>query len=150
MQFSVPEFNLSTDKVYKIIIENEKSLIMDDDIMDFLELIDRVHDIAAMIIGVFSGKLSIILIFLLSFISLRIYAGGVHLENKLACYLFSNLILIIPLYGNKFYLQFISSTNKLTLFGLVVLIILFLNPVESIRRKYDAGGGGGRWTTDYK
>ncbi|MFA9375859.1 MAG: accessory gene regulator B family protein [Lachnotalea sp.] len=93
--------------------------------------------ITAVIIGIFSGKLSIIIIFLLSFISLRIYAGGFHLENKLTCYLFSNVILILPLYGNKFYYQFITSTNRLALFGLVVLIILFLNPVECIKRKYD-------------
>ncbi len=46
---SVPKFKLSTDKVYKIIFENEKSLIVDDDIMAFLELIDGVHDISELL-----------------------------------------------------------------------------------------------------
>lgn len=46
---SVPKFKLSTDKVYKIIFENGKSLIVDDDIMAFLELIDGVHDISELL-----------------------------------------------------------------------------------------------------
>lgn len=94
--------------------------------------------ITSFLIGIFTKKLDLVLVFLLSFISLRIYAGGFHLEKKLTCYIYSNLILIVPLYGYEAYYQLFSNIYAFILLCFIFLIITILSPVESRRRRYDS------------
>lgn len=94
--------------------------------------------ITSFLIGIFTKKLDLVLVFLLSFISLRTYAGGFHLEKKLTCYIYSNLILIVPLYGYEAYYQLFSNIYAFVLLCFIFLIITILSPVESRRRRYDS------------
>lgn len=59
--------------------------------------------LTAIVISIILHKLEIVVIFLCMFSLVRVFAGGYHTRRKIYCYLFSNLCLIIPMYGNGLY-----------------------------------------------
>lgn len=97
-----------------------------------------INVLTTIIIGIFAGRLVFTLVFLLSFITLRSFAGGFHLESKFLCYIVSNLILIVPLFGQEFFYQFTTNISRTIMLALVFLVIMSLSPVECRNRKYDS------------
>ena len=91
----------------------------------------------AILIGALFGKLSIIFIFLLFFMSLRSFTGGFHLGSKLLCYFGSNLIMLIPIFGQRFFYQFTSNISRTAALIIILSVIFYLSPVEGRNREYD-------------
>ena len=84
--------------------------------------------ITTLVIGLIFGLVWQSLIFLLTYIPLRSYAGGYHARTPMKCYLFSIVIMSAALLGMKFivWTNFICLTIGLFAAG----IIFFLAPVE--------------------
>lgn len=92
--------------------------------------------ITILIIGLLFNMLMETMIFMITYIPIRIYAGGYHARTQVKCYIFSVFMLISALYIIK--LQLIS--NKLTIILLSVIssiIILYLAPIEDINKPLD-------------
>lgn len=51
-------------------------------------------------------KIDIAIIMLLSFIPLRSFSGGMHCKSKTACYMISNIIILILLIAQNYFLKF--------------------------------------------
>lgn len=51
-------------------------------------------------------KMDAAIIMLLSFIPLRSFSGGIHCKSKTACYIISNIIIIILLIAQNYFLKF--------------------------------------------
>lgn len=71
-------------------------------------------------------------LFMVSYIPLRIYAGGYHADNRVNCYFFSIIIMIITLIG----LREINLMNLSIIFclSLSTVIIYILAPMESVNK----------------
>lgn len=72
-------------------------------------------------------------IFLISYIPLRSYAGGYHTKNSLSCYMFSIIMIFIFIFSTKFFFW-----NGLGLAGITLvsaLIITLLAPVEDFNKR---------------
>ena len=93
--------------------------------------------LTAILIGILTGRLDMILAFLLFYASLRTYSGGYHLESKLLCYLFSTLILPVPVYTQKWVQNHVPLGIIIFLGILAVAVILVLAPVESIHKRLE-------------
>ena len=50
-------------------------------------------------------KIDIAIIMLLSFIPLRSFSGGMHCKSKTACYMISNIIILILLIAQNYFLK---------------------------------------------
>lgn len=93
--------------------------------------------LTAVLIGILTGRLEIILVFLLFYASLRTYSGGYHLESKFGCYLCSSLILLIPVYSYRWVSEYVPLA-VLALVGVAAIAsIVILSPVESIHKKLE-------------
>lgn len=93
--------------------------------------------LTAIVISIILHKLEIVVIFLCMFSLVRVFAGGYHTRRKIYCYLFSNLCLIIPMYGNGLYCL-LEPEIQYSSFLIICLITILLSPVESLNRKYDS------------
>ena len=51
-----------------------------------------------LILGIVSNKAFEIILFMITYIPIRIYAGGYHAKNHIRCYIFSILMLIVIIY----------------------------------------------------
>lgn len=93
--------------------------------------------LTAILIGIITGRLEIILVFLLFYASLRTYSGGYHLESKLGCYLCSSLILFIPIYSY----EWVCKTVPLFMLAEIgigaIIVVIVLSPVESIHKRLE-------------
>ncbi|MBA4687345.1 MAG: accessory gene regulator B family protein [Candidatus Galacturonibacter soehngenii] len=92
--------------------------------------------ITALLIGLFTTKLIVVIIFTLSFMTLRSYSGGYHSDSRVFCYLGSNLVLFIPVYTGWLFLEMLPLAVIITLVW-VVVIIMILSPMHSKKRKLD-------------
>ena len=84
--------------------------------------------ISILIIGSIFNKFLFSLLFLIEFIPLRCFAGGIHANTQLKCYIFS----MIYYFGM---MAILSKINILTFFiltvgCLMIIIIFFLVPIE--------------------
>ena len=82
----------------------EKNIIKEEDVELYIYgmtngIIMLGNLLTAILIGIMTGRLEIVLVFLLFYASLRTYSGGYHLESKIGCYLCSSGILLIPIYS---------------------------------------------------
>ena len=92
--------------------------------------------LTAFLIGLITEKLLIVAVFTVSFMVLRSYTGGYHSESRIFCYIGSNLVLFVPVYTEKFFIQ----TEDIVLFFLLSLAvgsILIFSPMHSKNRKLD-------------
>ncbi|MDD3138494.1 MAG: accessory gene regulator B family protein [Lachnospiraceae bacterium] len=91
----------------------------------------------AFLIGILTRRLEIVLVFLFFYASLRTFSGGYHMESKLLCYVFSSLILLIPVYTKDWVLSHIPMAALVIIGVLAVVIIMVLSPVESIHKRLE-------------
>ena len=92
--------------------------------------------ITTLFIGLIFNKIFEIILFMITYSSIRVYAGGYHARTKLRCYIFSVLMLISVCY--------ILKLNLLNSYLLIVIltiisscIILYLAPVEDKNKPLD-------------
>ena len=91
--------------------------------------------LTALFIGILSGKVFQILLFMLAYIPLRSYAGGWHSRTPLRCYIFSVIMLIVVSVGMK-YLSLTEWVYYAVLF-VAALIVIILSPVEDKNKPLD-------------
>lgn len=86
-------------------------------------------------IGLIMGMIWQVMIFVLSFMLLRKYAGGYHASTPVRCYLLTNLVILSVLSVMK-YIGIIIFIY-LGLFMVSSTIILALSPVQAVNKELD-------------
>lgn len=89
----------------------------------------------AIIIGIMSKKLKIIIFFLFMYIPLRSFCGGWHSNKMWKCTIISNIILLLQILGEKLILQNMTIGMLTGLFALCLLSILTMAPIETAAKK---------------
>ena len=92
--------------------------------------------ITTIFIGLIFNKIFEVILFMITYIPIRVYAGGYHARTKLRCYIFSVLMLISVCYILKLYLLK-SYLLIVTLAIISSSIILYLAPVEDKNKPLD-------------
>lgn len=92
---------------------------------------------ASVIFGIVTGRLGIILVFLLFYATLRSYSGGIHCRSKAGCFFMSLAVLLIPAYTGEFVMTYIPKAVLILVGLLVVVTIIILSPIESINKPLD-------------
>ncbi|NCB92505.1 MAG: accessory regulator AgrB [Clostridia bacterium] len=93
--------------------------------------------LTAVLIGILTERLGVVLVFLFFYVVLRSYSGGKHVESKLLCYLISNLILLIPIYTYEWVFHAIPLPALMAIGVFAVVIVFVLCPVESENKRLD-------------
>ena len=93
--------------------------------------------ITALVIGMITGKLGTVVVFLLFYSALRSYSGGIHCKDKFSCWLCSALILFTPIFAFDFIMKVMIEPIRIAIGIAAILIICFLSPVESINKRLD-------------
>ena len=70
----------------------------------------------------FIRKMDIAIIMLLSFIPLRSFSGGIHCNSKTVCYMISNIIIIILIMVQNYFLKFPLFLLSITLISGIYII----------------------------
>lgn len=115
------------------IIEEEETIIYQYGFQVGLEIL-CCYIVSALIV-IYMNKIWEYLFFLIIFIPIRMYAGGLHLKKYWTCFVGSILVQIGVL-TSVHYLDF-SDEFLLLLIFLLGLIIVMLGPVESNERKIE-------------
>lgn len=94
-----------------------------------------VNILCTILIGICMNMLAEDIIFMVTYIPLRIYSGGFHAKTKLRCFIYSNLLVVLVLGLTRFLADY-------TYFMLVAGIIgagcvIFLAPVEDQNKPLD-------------
>lgn len=92
---------------------------------------------ASVIFGILTGRLGIVLVFLLFYSSLRSYSGGIHCKSKSGCFILSMLILLVPVYSYNLVMEIVSEPGLIVAGVIAVAVILILSPVESVNKPLD-------------
>lgn len=126
MKQTVPE------RITRIFVSNEIIASEDSDLYVFglQQGMAMILNIMTSIgIGLFLGMLWQTIIFMLSYIPLRIYAGGYHSKTQFKCYLFSIGLILIGLLTIKF----MPWTSAIYIFIWLFsgVIIFYLSPIEN-------------------
>lgn len=93
--------------------------------------------LTALLLGLITGRPDTVLVFLFSFLLLRSFTGGIHLDSRVTCYLASNILLLIPVYGTSIFLNMIPEYGQITALVIATVIILSNAPMDSKKRKLD-------------
>ena len=92
--------------------------------------------ITTIFIGLIFNKMFEVILFMVTYIPIRVYAGGYHARTKLRCYIFSVLMLISVCYILKLYL--LKSYLSIGILAIISSgIILYLAPVEDKNKILD-------------
>jgi accessory gene regulator B len=120
---------LVTNKVIKAEDQELYSFGLQQGLLIILNLLTTVF------IGIIFGMILESVLFLVSYIPLRSFAGGYHAKTPLKCYFLSLILLIIVLLAVKY----IIWTNYIIIGVSLIsgLIIFFLAPVEDINKPLD-------------
>ena len=95
-----------------------------------------INIITIIFIGLIFNKIFEVILFIITYLPIRIYAGGYHTRTKLRCYTFSVLMLISVCYILKLYL--LKSYLLIVILAITSSgIILYLAPVEDKNKPLD-------------
>ena len=81
----------------------------------------------------FIRKMDIAIIMLLSFIPLRSFSGGIHCKSKTVCYMISNIIIIILIMVQNYFLKFPLFLLSTTL---ISGIYIFFNKISNSDNRF--------------
>lgn len=95
-------------------------------------LIMIVNVLSAILIGLILGMLWHCIVFLISYIPIRSYAGGYHASTQLRCYWLSNALILLVLLGIKLIPWNGYALLAISLFS--AIIIFWLAPVEDLNK----------------
>ncbi len=132
-------FSVLSNKISDTFVNNNK--ITDDKKEIFAYGINRILCnftmlTACIIIGILSGNLINVVLFLLLFIPIRKYCGGFHLESPLNCFIASIFTVIIAVLSSVIICgSEIKTEISIILSVLSIIIIFFLAPVESMNKQ---------------
>lgn len=95
-----------------------------------------INILTILLIGFVFNKNTETIVFLATYIPLRIYAGGYHARTQIGCYIFSVVVIVSVLLA----IEFIPWTNfiYIAISTVSVLIIYILSPVEDMNKPLDA------------
>ncbi len=93
--------------------------------------------LVSVLFGVITGRLEMVLVFLFFYGILRTYAGGMHCENKLLCFVCSIAILCFPVFSYQIFLVVAWKTEILYIGVAAMIMVLILCPVESRKKPLD-------------
>ena len=92
--------------------------------------------LTTILIGLMTTKLLQVLLFNLVFMTIRSYAGGLHAEDKVICYLFSSMVQFIPILSEDGFEGW--NVKIITAVLLISFSVIFsFCPMDSINRKLD-------------
>lgn len=121
--------------VKKGLIQEEDTLLYSYGIENGIWIAVNIFTAAA--IGIITGRLGVVMVFLLFYSMLRSYSGGLHCRNRLVCYVCSTAILFIPVYSYRL-VMYIMPWALCVFLGFAALsVVLVLSPVESRNKKLD-------------
>lgn len=92
---------------------------------------------ASALFGILTGRLGVVLVFLLFYSTLRTYSGGVHCKSKLGCFILSMLILLVPVFSYEWVMEMVTFPVIFAVGVIAIVVILVLSPVESINKPLD-------------
>lgn len=120
----------------------EKNIIKEEDVELYIYgmtngIIMLGNLLTAILIGIMTGRLEIVLVFLLFYASLRTYSGGYHLESKIGCYLCSSGILLIPIYSFEWIFQIVPVPVLVWIGISAITTVVVLSPVESMHKRLE-------------
>lgn len=93
--------------------------------------------LASVLFGILTGRLGVVLVFLLFYSTLRTYSGGVHCKSKLGCFILSMLILLVPVFSYEWVMEMVAFPVIIAVGVIAIVVILVLSPVESINKPLD-------------
>ena len=93
--------------------------------------------LASALFGILTGRLGVVLVFLLFYSTLRTYSGGVHCKSKLGCFILSMLILLVPVFSYEWVMETVAFPVIIAVGVIAIVVILVLSPVESINKPLD-------------
>lgn len=91
--------------------------------------------ITTVIIGIVFSMLFESIIFLVSYMVVRVYAGGYHAKTQFRCYIISSLFIVLALIGVK-YIIWEGFANIIAI-TIAAIIIFKLSPVETKNKPLD-------------
>lgn len=89
--------------------------------------------LTSLCIGIALGMLLEVMIYMVCFIPLRIFAGGYHAKTQLRCYIMSSFTTVFVLLGIKF-LQNYNGTLEWIMLLISTVVIWHLAPVEDYNK----------------
>lgn len=92
---------------------------------------------ASAVLGILTGRLGMVLVFLLFYSILRSYSGGMHCKSRAGCFILSLLILLIPVFSYEWVMEQVHFSVLLMIGVVAIVTILILSPVESINKRLD-------------
>lgn len=93
--------------------------------------------LTSVVVGMVTGRLWIVMVFLLFYGTLRSYSGGIHCKSRWFCYLCSILVLFFPVYSYNIIMKVFSATLRISVLVAAFLVIFVLSPVESPKKRLD-------------
>lgn len=93
--------------------------------------------LASALFGILTGRLGVVLVFLLFYSTLRTYSGGVHCKSKLGCFILSTLILVVPVFSYEWVMGMVAFPILIAVEIIAIVVVLILSPVESINKPLD-------------
>jgi accessory gene regulator B len=116
--------------VNKNIIESGKQEIYTYGIRQGILIIINIATVVG--IGLVMGLLAESMVFLVTYMLIRTYAGGYHAKSQLGCYIFSTVAVTVILLGIKH----ITFSGSIYLFATLIsaTIIYVLSPIENINK----------------
>lgn len=93
--------------------------------------------LASVVFGIATGRLGMVLVFLLFYVTLRSYSGGIHSRSKLNCFILSMLILLVPVYTYQWFFEVVEEPWIIIMGIISFLSIWMLSPVESENKPLD-------------
>ena len=131
-------FTKLSDKITDILISNNAIKQKDREIYYYgvqqgITLLLNI--LTTIVIALVCGELWQCLVFMLSFVLPRRYAGGYHARTPLRCYIYSNALIFAVLLIIKFFTLGIFICGSLSVIS--GAIIFFLSPVEAANKPLD-------------
>ncbi len=131
-------FTKLSDKITDILISNNAVKQEDHEIYYYgvqqgITLLLNI--LTTIVIALVCGELWQCMVFMLSFVLPRRYAGGYHAKTPLRCYIYSNALIFAVLLIIKFFTLGIFICGSLSVIS--GAIIFFLSPVEAANKPLD-------------
>jgi len=93
--------------------------------------------LASILFGIVTGRLGVVLVFLLFYSTLRTYSGGVHCRSKVGCFILSMMILLVPVFSYEWVMEMVAFPVLIAVGVIAIVVVLVLSPVESINKPLD-------------
>lgn len=134
------------DKVVERIVSLlHRNTVVNDDDIDVVKygieivLLKILFFLTILLIGVITNNVVNILMFMLFYRPLRIYAGGYHAKTRIGCYFVSVLMLFLMLIAVELISMFAVLTNAVYIIAIISgVTIWILAPVETSNKTLDS------------